>query len=116
MGLIYVVRRAVRRGLLLPMAQSKANPSLVFLLDKKTDRSELDELVRASLEKQGIRSESEVHAVVDKAEEDYENRIKVQEASRELHRLMAERERGMKLMQVGNKKWKTAFYPSKKGR
>lgn len=106
---LYIARRAKRRGLLLPMGMNKSNPSLLFPLDK-TERSELDELVRAQLAKLGITKESDVQAVIDKAETDSEARIKLAEVRKELRRLMAERKKGNKLMQVGFRKWKPAFF------
>lgn len=111
MGLIYVARRAQRKGLVIPMGQSKKNPSLIFLLEK-TDRSELDDLVRRQLDKQGITSESQVQEIVDKAEEETEQRIKVREASKEVRRLMALKAEGKKLMQNGYRKWQPVSYPS----
>jgi len=109
MGNLYVARRAKRRGLLLPMQMNKASPALIFPLDN-TDRSELNELVRGLLSKQGINDESAVQAIVDKAEQESEERIKVAEARKEVRRLMAEKEKGNKLMQVGFRKWKVAFF------
>ena len=109
MARLYIARRVPRRGLLLPQEMNKANPSLIFPLDG-LERSELDELARALLQKQGISSEADVQAVIDKAEADYENRIKVGEARTELRRLMALRAEGAKLMQVGFRKWRQAFY------
>jgi len=106
---LYVARRAGRRGLFLPQKRNKANPSLLFPLDG-VDRSELDELVRASLQKLGVTKESDVQAVIDKAEVDSEARIKLQEVRLEIRRLMALRAEGSKLMQVGFRKWKQAFY------
>lgn len=106
---LYVARRAGRRGLLVPQMGNRADPSLLFPLDN-TDRSELDELIRAQLAKVGVTKESEVQAVIDKAETDSEARIKLEETRKELRRLMAIREKGGKLMQVGFRKWKQAFY------
>ena len=108
---LYVARRANRIGLSIPMGQTGKNPNLLFPLLRKTDAGELDELIRVELEKQGITKESEVQAIVDKAEEDSEKRIKVEEARNEIRRLMGLRKQGAKLMQVGLRKWKTAFYP-----
>ena len=112
MGQLYVARRAPRQALYLPMQTNKANPSLLFPL-YGLDRSELDDLARATLAKQGITDEAEVQAVVEKAETDYEERIKVDEAKKEVRRLMAEREKGNKLMQVGFRKWRPVFYRPK---
>lgn len=110
---LYVARRAPRRGLLLPQGMNKANPALIFPLDG-LDKSELDELARALLQKQGISKEADVQAVIEKAEVDYENRIKVGEARKELRRLMELRASGAKLMQIGFRKWKQVFYPGRK--
>jgi len=110
MSRIYVAKRANRIALSLPMEGTNQNPNLLFPILRKTERSELDELVRIELEKQGITSESAVQAIVDEAEKQYEHRIKTQEASKEVRRLMALKANGAKLMQVGHKKWKQAFY------
>ena len=107
---IWVARRNNRIGLMLPMGQVSQNPTLLFPLLRKTERSELDELVRIELEKQGITKESEVQSIIDKAEADYEYRVKVQEARQEVRRLMKLRAAGKSLMQVGNKKWKEVSY------
>ena len=71
----------------------------------------MEGLVRAQLEKQGITDESEVQAIIARAEEEYEKKIKVAEAAKEVRRLMALRAQGAKLMQVGYHRWKQAFYP-----
>lgn len=110
---LYVARRKNRKGLYLPMEQVSQNPSLLFPLTKSIDPSELDELIRVELEKVGITKESEVQAVIDKAEADYEYRIKVEEARKELKRLMALRKEGKRLMSVGNKKWREVWYPKR---
>jgi len=112
MSRLFVARRPQRKGLYLPQEQVSSNPSLLFPLTKSTDPSQLDELIRAELEKVGITKESEVQAVLDKAEADYEFRMKVQDARKEIRRLMALRAEGHKLMQVGNKKWKQVYYPA----
>ena len=108
MSKIWIARRPQRKGLLVPTAGTKIDPSLIVPLEG-TDQSELDELVRAELEKQGVTKESDVQAIVQKAEEDYEKRIKVYEAERELRRLMALKAEGKTLMSVGHKKWKERF-------
>ena len=110
---LYVARRPTRKGLYLPMEQNGQSPSLLFPLTKSlNDRSELDELIRAELDKLGITKESDVQAIVDKAETDYEERVKLDEARKEVRRLMALRAEGKKLMQVGHKKWAEAHYPA----
>lgn len=110
---LYVARRPKRRGLLLPMLGNRASPSLLFPLDK-IDRSELDDLVRAILAKQGVTKETEIQAIVDKAEQDSEVRIKIHEARQEVRRLMAEKKKGNSLISVGFRKWRVAFYPAVK--
>ena len=84
---------------------------ILFPLDK-TDRSELDELIRAILAKQGVTNEAEIQAIVERAEVDSEVRIKVAETRKEVRRLMALKAQGAKLMQMGFRKWKQAFYPA----
>ena len=113
MANIWIARKDPRRkGLYLPMGGTKDNPSLMFMLPK-TDRSELDELVRAQLERQGITKEADVQAIMDKAEAGYEERRKVEEATNEVKRLMRIRAEGHSLMQQGFRKWKQAFYRKK---
>jgi hypothetical protein len=110
MSRIWVARRANRVGLYLPMGQVKQSPSILVPLTKHLDKSELDELVRSGLEKQGVTKESEVQSVVDEAEKGYELRVKTQEASKEVRRLLLLKSEGKKLMQVGHKKWKEAHF------
>lgn len=102
-----------RLGLYVPMGQTKEDPSLVIPF-YKMDRSELEEIVRANLEKQGITDETHIQTLIDEAETQYEKRKKEHEAHLELKRLMKIREDGGKLMQVGYRKWKQAFYPGVK--
>ena len=113
MSRLYVARRKPRKGLMLPMEQSSSNPTLLFPLLAKSDPGELDDLIRVELEKVGITKESDVQAILDKAEADYELRIKVGEAKKEVRRLMALRAEGKSLMQVGDKKWKEVSYRKK---
>lgn len=113
MGNLYVARRPRRKGLFLPMLGNRASPSLLFPLEG-VDRSELDELVRAILAKGGVTSESDVQAVVEQAEKDSEVRIKVAEAHKEIKRLMNEKRKGNRLMQVGFRKWLPVWFPGKK--
>ncbi len=118
MAELYVARRKERQGLYIPMGGTPENPGLVFCLPEKGTEKErqigsgqLDELIRKQLELVGITKESDVQAVVQKAEEDYELRIKVEEAKKELARLMEIKAQGGKLMSVGHRKWAQAFYP-----
>ncbi len=96
--------------MLLPMSGSKSNPSLLFPLDG-VDQEELDDLIRGILAKGGVTDEKEVQAIVEKAEQDSEVRIKILEARREVRRLMSLRARGIKLIQRGFRKWVECFYP-----
>lgn len=102
-----------RKGLYLPMGQVSQNPSLLFPLTKSTDLGLLEEQIRVELEKVGVTKESDVQTVLDKAEEDYELRIKVEEARKELRRLMKLRAEGKKLMSMGKRKWKEVYYPKR---
>ena len=111
---IYIARKANRIGYYLPMSGRPDNPSLTFPLTKHLENSELDELVRAQLEKQGVSSESAVQKIADEAEAQYEFRVKVQETRKEIRRLMDLKREGKKLMQVGFRKWKEAYYPARK--
>ena len=111
MGKLLIVRRVKRRGLLISQGMSKNNPGFLFPLDG-VDKSELDELVRAILAKGGITKESEVQAVVEKAEQDAEVRLQVAEANAEVRRLMSLRAQGLKLMSIGFRKWVEVFHPA----
>ena len=119
MSELYVARRKQRQGLYIPMEGIEKSPGLVFFLPETEGRqigsSQLDEMIRKQLELVGITKESDVQAVVEKAETDYETRIKVEEAKVELRRLMKIKAEGGKLMQVGHRKWKQAFYMNKQG-
>jgi hypothetical protein len=103
MSEIWVAKRKERKGLYL------GDQNLMFYLPK-TSSAQLDELIRKQLEKLGIRKESEVQKVLEKAEQDYELRVKVQEAIKELKRLMDLKRNGNKLMSRGFRKWTSAFY------
>ena len=115
---LYVARRKQRKGFYLPMGGTVENPSLMFYLPEREGRQvsagQLDELIRAQLEKVGITKESDVQDIINKAEEDYELRIKVEEVKKELRRLMDIRAKGGKLMSTGFRKWKQAFYPNRR--
>jgi len=110
MSKLYVARRKNRVGLSIPMGQVSQSPNLLFPLTRSTDPSQLDELIRSELDKLGVTRESDVQAILDKAETDYEFRIKVAEARKEIRRLMEIRANGGKLMSTGNKKWSQVFH------
>jgi hypothetical protein len=114
MATLYIAQKKPRKYLWLPMSGSRDNPMTLVPLEG-LERSEVDHLVRGQLDKRGL-SQKEVETHVEAAEEDYEKRAKVLEASKETKRLLEERAKGNKLMQVGHKKWKVAFYRPIKGR
>jgi hypothetical protein len=105
--------RPQRQALYIPMDGNRNNPSLVYpLLD--VDEGQIDELVRAILQKQGITNEADVQKIIEAVEQSYEARIKVSEAKAEIRRLMKLKAAGAKLMSTGFRKWKEAFYPAVK--
>ncbi len=106
MAPLYVAYDKRRLGLLLP------EHNRLFYLPG-TNGSQLSELIHKQLQSLGVPSEKHA-SVVSQAEEDYEHRIKVHEAEQEGKRLMAIRAEGGKLVQVGFRKWKRAFYPGRK--
>ncbi len=108
---LYVARRQVRKGVFLTGA---GNQNLMFVMPEKMSQNELDGLVRATFAKQGITKETEINAIIEKGEEAYIQRVKVQETMAELKRLREIRARGGKLMQMGYRKWKQVFYPAVK--
>ncbi len=110
MAQIYVARRVMRKAVFFPMQGTKQNPSLIFPMTAKTEMGEMDELVRRILEKRHITNEKEVQALVANAEQGYEDRRHLQEARKELHRLMDIKAKGGKLMQKGFRQWKQVFY------
>ena len=111
---IWIARRKEREALLLPTLGTRKKPWIIIPLNDKLERSELDELVRGQLEKQGVSSESAVHNMVEKAEQRYEQRIKTKESSERLNQYLEWRKQGLKLMQVAFRKWAPVFYRPKK--
>ena len=93
---LYIARRPTRQALFLGMEGSRSQPSVILPLSKDVSNSELDELTQRSLEKLGV-PRDQWHAVVEKAERDYEYRRKVAEASEELHRRIREQAEYSKL-------------------
>ena len=109
MAELYIVRAPKRIGLHLEMEGTVQNPNLLFFLPKM-DRSQLDQFVRKELEKQGVTKERDINSIIDKAEEQYERRLKINEVNTEFNRLMEIRRNGGKIMQTGYRKWKQVFY------
>ena len=109
---IFIERTPERRGLLLPLGGTAEKPSLMFVFNHKLDRSELDHIIRANLATQGITDEAEIQTIINKAEIQYEQKLKNLETMREAKRLLEIRAKGGKLMSTGYRKWAQAFYPS----
>lgn len=104
MGSLTFQRDNRRSGLYIPLGQTKESPSLVVPF-YKMERSELDDIVRLELSKQGITDEAEIQAICDEAETQYEERRKVEEASKDLRKYMELRRQGFSLISKGHKKW-----------
>ena len=83
MARLYIARRPSRQALFLQQEGTRAKPSVILPLNKQLSDAELDELVQATLEKQGIPKEK-FHDLIEKAELDYEYRRKLDEARKEL--------------------------------
>ena len=84
---IFIARKPKRIAVMLPMGGTRALPNIIIPL-YKLEKSELDELVEATLEKRNLKLRKA--EILEKAEEGYEYRIKVAEASRELRRRLKE--------------------------
>jgi len=87
---------------MLPLGFTRDNPNVIIPLNNKVDRAELDHLIRAVSAKRGL-TEQEAEMMASVAEEQYEYRMKVKEASSELHRRIAEQARYPKLKYGGLK-------------
>ena len=108
---LWVARRPQRKGLWIQREGTKDKPDLVFYLNRGLDSGQLAEMISKQLESQGVRKED--HAkIVAKAEEQYEQRIKVEEAEKELKKLRAFKANGATLIQRGFKKWSPAYLPA----
>jgi len=112
MSNLLVARTPKRRGLIVSRGLGNS-PSLLFPMDG-TEKTELEDLIRAILAKGGVTNESEVQAVMEKAEQDYEIRIQIAEVKKEVRRLLAIRWSGKSIIQVGYRKWREAFFPAVK--
>lgn len=106
---IAITRNKKRKALLI---RGESSLNVLFPL-YQLDKAELDQLFRGILAKQGVTEESEINAIIEKAEQDYEVRIKVAEAKAELRRLMELKRQGHSLMRVGFRKWRQAHYPAR---
>jgi hypothetical protein len=105
MGTIYVARDRNRKAVMLPLGGTRENPNVIIPLSKKLERSELDTLIRAACAKQGL-TEKQTEMLVEAAEEQYEYRMKVKEASAELHMRIAEQARYPNLKHGGIKPYR----------
>jgi len=106
---LYVVRRPKRVGLFLETEGTDKNPNLMFFLPGMS-RGQLDQKAREELAKQGITKEADVNKIMETAEKRYETRLKIDEVNAEFNRLMEIRRNGGKIMQIGHRKWKQAFF------
>lgn len=90
---------------MLPMDGTAKSPSVIIPLHKRIDRAELDFLVRGVCAKAGL-SDKQAETMLDAAEQQYEQRVKVKEASSELHMRIAEQARYPKLRHGGIKPYR----------
>ena len=95
MGLISVTMPPNRGAVMLPLGGTREKPNVLIPL-YKMDRSELDNLIHAQCAKHGL-SERDAQLMADAAQEQYEYRMKVKEASQELHMRVREQGRYPKL-------------------
>jgi hypothetical protein len=102
MGDINLDRSNPNRGvLMLPMGYSRKNPNILIPL-VGLDKAELSNLIIAECEKQGL-TDKQAGIVVEEAEKEYENRMKVKEAQKELRMRLREIARYPKLKNGGLK-------------
>lgn len=105
MGSLYVARDPNRGAVMLPLGGTTDKPNVIIPLTTKMDRSELDFLVRGVCAKQGL-TDKQTDIMLDEAEKQYEYRMKVKEASAELHMRVAEQHRYSKLKHGGIKPYR----------
>ena len=115
MGDFYVDRSNPNRGaLLLPLGGTRDKPNIgIMFRDPATqseiDKAELSELIIAECEKKGL-SEKQAALMLEGAEEGYEYRMKVSEASEELRMRLREIERYPNLRNGGIKPHRKSTY------
>ena len=95
MGELYVARDPNRFATMLPLGGTRKAPN-VLIPFYGLDRAEMDNMIRAVCAKHGL-TEKETELLVETAEEQYEYRMKVKEASAELRYRVAEQARYPKL-------------------
>ena len=105
MGALYVARSPNRAAIMLPLGGTAQDPNVIIPLYKKLDRSRLDHLIRGVCAKHGL-TDKQAEIMADAAEEQYEYRAKVKEASAELHMRLDEKERYPRLKHGGIKPYK----------
>ena len=105
MGTLYVARDPKRGAVMLPLGGTAEKPSVIIPLHKRMDRAELDFLIRGVCAKQGL-SDKQAEIMLDAAEKQYEDRMKVKEASAELHMRVAEQARFPRLKHGGIKPYR----------
>ena len=110
---LYVMRRPKRVGLLVKGPKTSQNLDLMLFLPGMSP-GQLDQKLREELAKQGVTKESNVHAILEKAEKEYEQRLLINDVNTEFNRLMEIRRNGGKIMQKGYRKWVQVFHPAVK--
>ena len=94
-----------RVGIYLPSDGTKAKPNKIILTKTgrtELERSEQDYIVRAVAQKLGL-DDKQTEELAERAERRFEYRMKTEEASKELHRHLDERERYPNLKNGGIK-------------
>ena len=97
----YIARKKPRMAVMLPLGGTRLNPNVIIPL-YKMGKSELEEMILAQMEKRGL-SHADGTKVREQAEVDYEERIKVAEARKELRRRLHEQAEFPKLKHGGLK-------------
>lgn len=113
MSKLQIFRRPQRTALLISQGMTRESPGLLFPL-QGIEPGELDELIRAILAKQGITDEATIQAIIEKAEQDSEMRLKVAEARAKVRKIMSVKKRGVSVMQRGHHNWVPAFFMGKR--
>jgi len=92
MALLWLPKRPRRSGMLLPLGGTRENPNLIIPFYKGMERQEVRYIAEMSLGRHGL-SDAEINAVLERAEKEYEQRVKVHEANAELDMRIAEQAR-----------------------
>ena len=81
---LWIAHKTPRKGLILPLAGTRASPNILIPLHKMS-KQELAETIDGLLEKRGIPKE-ERGIIIEEAEKQYYRRIKTHEAQLEIKR------------------------------